>query len=475
MNIKTLSKNLFNLLIIGLVLSCSNGDNDESPNPLTSSQSTSDSSSCPNISNSDGQIVLSGEDSNNELTCIYSGTYNDSFTMQNNATHILSGPVKIGDDTTNPILTIQEGTTLRGESGKDSLNILRGAKIVARGSKTKPIIMTSASDDGNLAADAQAQWGGLQIMGKATQNCTDAERNSEGICERSVEGFDAGDVKYGGDDDNDDSGVLSYVVIKYAGYAFTSENELNGLALYTVGDGTEINHIRVHNSKDDGIEIFGGTVNLKYIYLTGVQDDSFDYTNGWRGKAQWIIIDQNTPDPVTASNNRPDNAMEFDNNGKANDASPRSNPIISNFLIIGNSEKHGELIHLRAGTQATLLNGIIIDESNQGPCIEIDDASTFASAGSINSSTLSAKSILMDCGDKKFSGEDGSDLFSTSAWASKQGVVESKNTLNGYKNGANEASVEVNTNLLDSFFGVPSEIGAVPSDGTDWTEGWSDI
>ena len=201
--------------------------------------------------------------------------------------------------------------------------------------------MTSASDDGTLAADAQAQWGGLQIMGKATQNCTDAEKNSEGICERSVEGFDAGDVKYGGDDDNDDSGVLSYVVIKYAGYAFTSENELNGLALYTVGDGTEINHIRVHNSKDDGIEIFGGTVNLKYIYLTGVQDDSFDYTNGWRGKAQWIIIDQNTPDPVTASNNRPDNAMEFDNNGKANDASPRSNPIISNFLIIGNNVNLG--------------------------------------------------------------------------------------------------------------------------------------
>ena len=81
----------------------------------------------------------------------------------------------------------------------------------------------------------------------------------------------------------------------------------------------------------------------------------------------------------------------------------------------------------------------------------------------------------MDCGDKKFSGEDGSDLFSTSAWALEQGIVESKNTLNGYKNGANETSVEVNTNLLDSFFGVPSEIGAVPSDGTDWTEGWSDI
>ena len=131
--------------------------------------------------------------------------------------------------------------------------------------------MTSASDDGTLAADAQAQWGGLQIMGKALKTVLMQKKIQKAFV-RFVEGFDAGDVKYGGDDDNDDSGVLSYVVIKYAGYAFTSENELNGLALYTVGDGTEINHIRVHNRKTR-IE-FVGNVNLKYIYLTGVQDDS---------------------------------------------------------------------------------------------------------------------------------------------------------------------------------------------------------
>jgi len=469
--------NLFLLTaVIGLVISCGGSDNDDTtPSSSSSGLATPAAASCPLVSNAAGASVVSGTDTSGNLTCTYTGTYNDSFQMKASATHILSGPVKIGDDTTSPTLTIDAGTTLRGESGKDSLNILRGAKILAKGTATNPIIMTSASDDGTLAADAQAQWGGLQIMGKATQNCTEAEKNADGICERSAEGFDAGAVKYGGNDDNDNSGELSYVVVKYAGYAFTSENELNGIAFYAVGDATKVNYIRVHNNKDDGIEFFGGTVNFKYAYLTGNQDDSFDYTNGWRGNAQWVIIDQNTPDPATASNNRPDNGMEFDSNGKANDATPRSNPTISNFLIIGNTEKHGELVHLRAGTSATLVNGIIVDKSDLGPCIEIDDAATFNAAGSTSSSTLRAASVMIDCGSNKYSGESGDDGFSTAAWATAQGITEGTNSLNGYKNGATEASVTVNTALLGSFFDVPTEIGAVPSTGSDWTAVWSDI
>tara|TARA_B100001778_G_C18572321_1_gene623238 strand:- start:321 stop:1751 length:1431 start_codon:yes stop_codon:yes gene_type:complete len=469
--------NLFLLTaIIGLVISCGGSDNDDTtPSSSSSGSASPAAASCPLVSNAAGASVVSGTDTSGNLTCTYTGTYNDSFQMKASATHILSGPVKIGDDTTSPTLTIDAGTTLRGESGKDSLNILRGAKILAKGTATNPIIMTSASDDGTLAADAQAQWGGLQIMGKATQNCTEAEKNADGICERSAEGFDAGAVKYGGNDDNDNSGELSYVVVKYAGYAFTSENELNGIAFYAVGDATKVNYIRVHNNKDDGIEFFGGTVNFKYAYLTGNQDDSFDYTNGWRGNAQWVIIDQNTPDPATASNNRPDNGMEFDSNGKANDATPRSNPTISNFLIIGNTEKHGELVHLRAGTSATLVNGIIVDKSDLGPCIEIDDAATFNAAGSTSSTTLRAASVMIDCGSNKYSGESGDDGFSTAAWATAQGITEGTNSLNGYKNGATEASVTVNTALLGSFFDVPTEIGAVPSTGSDWTAVWSDI
>ena len=469
--------NLFLLTaVIGLVISCGGSDNDDTtPSSSSSGSASPAAASCPLVSNAAGASVVSGTDTSGNLTCTYTGTYNDSFQMKASATHILSGPVKIGDDTTSPTLTIDAGTTLRGESGKDSLNILRGAKILAKGTATNPIIMTSASDDGTLAADAQAQWGGLQIMGKATQNCTEAEKNADGICERSAEGFDAGAVKYGGNDDNDNSGELSYVVVKYAGYAFTSENELNGIAFYAVGDATKVNYIRVHNNKDDGIEFFGGTVNFKYAYLTGNQDDSFDYTNGWRGNAQWVIIDQNTPDPATASNNRPDNGMEFDSNGKANDATPRSNPTISNFLIIGNTEKHGELVHLRAGTSATLVNGIIVDKSDLGPCIEIDDAATFNAAGSTSSTTLRAASLMIDCGSNKYSGESGDDGFSTAAWATAQGITEGTNSLNGYKNGATEASVTVNTALLGSFFDVPTEIGAVPSTGSDWTAVWSDL
>ena len=304
--------NLFLLTsVIGLVISCGGSDNDSSSSSASSSSSSSTpaAASCPSVTNAAGASVVSGKDAAGDLTCTYTGTYKDSFQMKASATHILSGPVKIGDDTTSPTLTIDAGTTIMGESGKDSLNILRGAKILAKGTVSNPIIMTSALDDGTLAADAQGLWGGLQIMGKATQNCTDAEKNSSGICERSAEGFDAGAVLYGGNDDNDDSGELSYVVVKYAGYAFTSENELNGIAFYTVGDQTDVSYIRVHNNSDDGIEFFGGTVNFKYAYLTGNQDDSFDYTNGWRGKAQWVIIDQDNPDPATATGNAPDNGM----------------------------------------------------------------------------------------------------------------------------------------------------------------------
>jgi hypothetical protein len=265
--------NLFLLTsVIGLVISCGGSDNDSSSSSASSSSSSSTpaAASCPTVTNAAGASVVSGKDAAGDLTCTYTGTYNDSF----------------------------------------------------------------QSDDGTLAADAQGQWGGLQIMGKATQNCTDAEKNASGICERSAEGFDAGAVLYGGNDDNDDSGELSYVVVKYAGYAFTSENELNGIAFYTVGDQTDVSYIRVHNNSDDGIEFFGGTVNFKYAYLTGNQDDSFDYTNGWRGKAQWVIIDQDNPDPATATGNAPDNGMEFDSNSKAPNATPRSNPTISNFLVI---------------------------------------------------------------------------------------------------------------------------------------------
>mgnify|MGYP001157030216 FL=1 len=470
--------NLFLLTsVIGLVISCGGSDNDSSSSSASSSSSSSTpaAASCPTVTNAAGASVVSGTDAAGALTCTYTGTYNDSFQMQASATHILSGPVKIGDDTTSPTLTIDAGTTIRGESGKDSLNILRGAKILAKGTVSNPIIMTSASDDGTLAADAQGQWGGLQIMGKATQNCTDAEKNASGICERSAEGFDAGAVLYGGNDDNDDSGELSYVVVKYAGYAFTSENELNGIAFYTVGDQTDVSYIRVHNNSDDGIEFFGGTVNFKYAYLTGNQDDSFDYTNGWRGKAQWVIIDQDNPDPATATGNAPDNGMEFDSNSKAPNATPRSNPTISNFLVIGNTVKHGELVHLRAGTSATLVNGIIVDKSNLGPCIEIDDAETFTAAGSASSTTLRAVSVMIDCGTNKFSGESSGDAFSTAAWATAQGITEGTNSLTGYKNGATEASVTVNTALLGSFFDTPTEIGAVPSTGSDWTAVWSDI
>ena len=467
-------------VVLGIFVSCGGSDNDTTPvaPPAPAApEPVAASFECPSVTNSAGTAVVQGTDAAGGDTCTYTGTYTDSFTMASEATHVLSGPVNIGDDTATPTLTVEAGTTIRGESGPDSLNILRGAKIIAAGTAAAPIIMTSTSDDGTLAADAQGQWGGLQIMGRATLNCTDAEKNSAGVCERAAEGYSSGiTVPYGGTNDLDSSGTLSYVVVKYAGNQITPTNELNGIAFYAVGNSTSVSYIRVHNNADDGIEFFGGTVSFKYAYLTGNQDDSFDYTNGWRGNAQWVIIDQNTPDPATATSNRPDNGMEFDNNGDANNALPRSNPTISNFLILGNTVAHGELVHTREGTNATLANGIIVDASNLGPCWEVDNDATVtaASDGTNAYGKLVAASVAMACGTEKYGSSDT--MTSTWAAASTNSITDITSSLTGYVNGANESAVTVNTSVLvGAFWDTPTEIGAIPSGGTDWTAGWSDL
>ena len=161
-----------------------------------------------------------------------------------------------------------------------------------------------------------------------------------------------------------------------------------------------------------------------------------------------MIIDQNTPDPATATSNRPDNGMEFDNNGDANNALPRSNPTISNFLILGNTVAHGELVHTREGTNATLANGIIVDASNLGPCWEVDNDATVtaASDGTNAYGKLVAASVAMACGTNKYGSSDT--MTSTWAAASTNSITDITSSLTGYVNGANESAVTVNTSVL---------------------------
>ena len=181
---------------------------------------------------------------------------------------------------------------------------------------------------------------------------------------------------FGGDDANDNSGVLKYVRVEFAGFEFSPDNELNGIAFQGVGAGTEVDHIQVHFNLDDGVDMFGGTVNLKYLLLTGIGDDSLDYTDGWIGLAQFVVARQYGRDA--------DQGFEFDNSGENNDLEPRSHPIIYNFTLLGDpfDRDGGESdigMLIREGTALSAYNGIVTGFKEDGA--DIDQAATFDQIG----------------------------------------------------------------------------------------------
>src|SRR5690606_25198082 len=197
-------------------------------------------------------------------------------------------------------LTIEPGTVVMGE-GSSALVISRDAKIHAKGTAEAPIVMTSAKVEGERTP---GDWGGLVVLGRAAINSAGGEQQ--------VEGFPANtpSTLFGGGanpDDAHDCGVMEYLRIEFAGYILAGDNETNGPTLAGCGTDTVVNHVHVHMGSDDGVEIFGGSVNIRNIVISRVQDDSLDWDLGWTGKAQFVVIQQ---DPVHGNY-----GFEADSNG----------------------------------------------------------------------------------------------------------------------------------------------------------------
>ncbi len=204
----------------------------------------------------------------------------ETITLTNDTVWALEGPVIIGDDNENSVtLEIEPGTIIFGRSGADYLVISRGSKIESTGSATDPVIMTSYNDVVG-AEVGPGQWGGLVILGNAPSTKCPTDGTA---CALQVEGAVEGSV-FGGTDATDNSGILRYTVVKYAGFEIAPDNELNGITFGGVGSETTVEYVQVHANSDDGVEFFGGSVNAKYLVLTGNQDDSVDWDNGYNGK-----------------------------------------------------------------------------------------------------------------------------------------------------------------------------------------------
>ncbi len=306
--------------------------------------------------------------------------------------YLLSGAVFVQDGAT---LTIEPGTQIFGEGATNgTLIVAQGGKVIANGRADRPIVFTSDALDNEKD---RGQWGGLIINGRAPVN-TGAVAQGEG---------DTG--TYGGSDPTDNSGVLRYVRVEFAGIEFSPDNELNGIAFQGVGSGTVVDYVQVHFNQDDGIEFFGGTVNAKHLYCTGIRDDSFDWTDGWTGKGQFWVAQQRGDDA--------DNGFESDNEGDNNEAMPRSNPTIYNVTLVGdpNGPESDTGLLLREGTAATLRNFIVIGFNKGG--LDIDTGSSIQLA---NSGELSVQNTIFY--NNKVDGTPGNfevddDEIDEAAWA----------------------------------------------------------
>jgi hypothetical protein len=401
---------------------------------------------------------LAGEMDCSDGVCILSGTFVDDLTMTTDNVYLLRGGVFIGDDKATTVLTIEPGVSIYGETSTDGmLSIRRNSRIEAVGTREAPILMTSSKRPGSRA---RGDWGGLIINGKAPVNSCGSDF-AGGVCEAFGEG---GTGFYGGNDPEDNSGTLKYVRIEFAGTLLSPDNELNGIAFQGVGSGTTIDYIQVHMNADDGVEFYGGTATMKHAVISGVGDDMLDWTDGWQGKAQFLVLQQH--------DDSGDNGFEGDNNGENNVVTPMSMPTISNVTIIGSPESDASDIGMliREGTGGDFSN-IVVTGFNDA-CLDIDNDATFANA---DSGDLVITNTLLDCTSPFESDDD--DAAAVSGWFLNQAgnTIGSANLADPYNQTspiyAPRAEIGGGASPADSFFDSVSFIGAIGSD--DWTTGWT--
>lgn len=338
MKMKNLKKSIAFIALSALLLaSCSSDDGGTDPVAASCSDG---------IMNQDETGVDCGGSSCNTCTVAevtdLEGVLTKDRTLLATETYTLKGTFSVPSDIT---LTIPAGTTIiadveTGEETSTYIVVQKGGKINIQGSASAPVIMTSANK-------TPGDWGGLVLAGDAT----------------TTEGVDAiaevGQIVYGGTDDTDNSGSISYLVIKYAGAQINADSQYNGLTLYAVGSGTTIEYVAMIDGKDDGVEFFGGTVSASNLYIENNEDDAVDWTEGWNGTL--------TNTYITHSKAGFSTALEADGSN--------GNPTITNFTAV--STQGGTALQFKKTSGATFANVSVtgyatnVDMKDAGPVANV--------------------------------------------------------------------------------------------------------
>ena len=296
----------------------------------------------------DNSIINNGNgNGNNDPDTIFlSGTYTTDLTLDANNSYLLNGSLIMASGTT---LTIPAGMTIEALAAGSNVYIAisEGAKIIANGTADNPIVLTS-----NASSPAAGDWGGLIVLGDAPINSVSGNATATS---------EVASLPYGGTDVSDDSGIIRYVRVDYSGGAADGQSENNGFSFYGVGNGTIVEYIQAFEGKDDGIEFFGGTVNVSFLSIVNAQDDSIDWTEGYSGTITNAYVKHGAEH---------DKGIEADgyNTDIGNNSSPLfwSMPTVNNLTIMGNGSTTGnEAIRLRAGTQG-VFNNIYIEGFEEG-------------------------------------------------------------------------------------------------------------
>ncbi|HMK03371.1 MAG TPA: hypothetical protein VK489_04235 [Ferruginibacter sp.] len=460
----------------------------------------------------DGQIVLvptgGGGGGTTGQTITVQGRITSDTIFRKANTYVLKGLVYIANNKT---LTIEAGTVIKGSfSGADvaALIVTRGAKIVANGTATEPIIFTSSSPN-----PQSGDWGGIVICGKAPINTSfngtpGLFEVEGGVNNASGDGLaGSGDVVVPAPVPDDSSGVLRYVRIEYAGYAFQPDKEINSLTMAAVGNKTVIENVQTYLAKDDAFEWFGGTVNCRYLVAFKTQDDDFDTDNGYSGKVQFGL---SIRDSLIADASRSE-SFESDNNAGGTTATPKTSVVFSNMTAIGprattsniGSSLYRSGAHIRRNSEMSLFNSVIIGWPLG---IDIDGTTGTATSGNVGVGLILGNNFLGGNTDSiKYTASTGSayttadlvNYFKTPALANTilNGTVPSNLFVQPFNYAApdptpfgNAVSIVgtivapitprasfTHVKVADPFFIPTNFIGAVAPSGAlaSWWKGWT--
>lgn len=387
------------LVSSAMILACSDDGNRSSSSSSGSSSGASGSSS--SSSSSSGATSSGGVKPTEDV----SGEITGSRTLSSSKDYLLKGLVRVKAGTT---LTIEKGTTIRGAVTTDKTNaaillVEAGAKIIAEGTADEPIVFTSQAAEGVRRA---GDWGGIVILGNAPINVAGGKGNIEGILSTTS------GTQYGGNNPDDSSGVLRYVRVEYVGYVLSEGNEVNGITFGGVGRGTKVDHVQVRHALDDCFEFFGGTVDAKYLACQYNQDDGFDFDNGYQGRIQFAVLQQDPNHPGE------DNGIESDNDATGSAAEPFTNPQVYNVTLVGKNKSVDAVQYamlLRRNSRGTYRN-ILALGFEAG--VDVRDASTAAAT--------KGGALSLSIANSAFFGSTGTNLVDNLAFAENGDAAPNK-------------------------------------------------